>query len=475
METPRPRGRSCFLALLALRISTIHVAALVPANKITPGTRKLTGFRNGVDLHAADGSAAARSAIDEPVSLSAAADPLANSLSVVGAASLVAGNMVGGGILAIPTVSAAAGFVPSSALLFALWTANVGTGLLLGEVAAAAIRDGEDDVSLRTLSRNALGESGSSLTSALFAGTNVLLMGAYIALGGDTLFGHSDDFVAPRVAYAALTAALVAFPAVMEPANNALVVVMTGALVALLAVAAPSVDVGHLLQSAPPEELGGALASAAPVLVSSLVFQNVVPVIAKGFDGDSAKIREAVVLGSAAPLFAYVAFTASVLGRGGGGAAAGELIDAARGLPEDLRPAAAAALSVFSVAAVTTSFVGAAVSQSEEVRGYRKDDDALNAAWTFAPPLLLALSGRDVFLPLLSMTGGIANPFLFGLLPCLLAWRHRYDGDAEPEEILPGGRVGVSALGSGAGFLVLNAGLADAAHAVSETVAHIHL
>ncbi|KAH8098910.1 hypothetical protein JL720_1880 [Aureococcus anophagefferens] len=202
-------------------------------------------------------------------------------------------------------------------------------------------------------------------------------MGAYIALGGDTLFaGLSDDFVAPRVAYAALTAALVAFPAVMEPANNALVVVMTGALVALLAVAAPSVDVGHLLQSAPPEELGGALASAAPVL-------------------------------------------------------------------------------------------------SEEVRGYRKDDDALNAAWTFAPPLLAL--GRDVFLPLLSMTGGIANPFLFGLLPCLLAWRHRYDGDAEPEEILPGGGVGVSALGSGAGFLVLNAGLADAAHAVSETVAHIHL
>ena len=440
------------------------MCALVPAQKSrlkTPSSRLSAPIEDTV----------ADRALLEPLP----ADSLTTSLSVVGAASLVAGNMVGGGILAIPTVSSAAGFVPSSALLFALWTANVGTGLLLGEVAAAAIREGEDDVSLRTLSRNALGESGSSLTSALFAGTNVLLMGAYIALGGDTLFAGADDFVAPRVAYAALTAALVAFPAVMEPANNALVVVMTGALVALLAVAAPSVDVGHLLQSAPPEELGGALASAAPVLVSSLVFQNVVPVIAKGFDGDSAKIREAVVLGSAAPLFAYVAFTASVLGRGGGGAAAGELIDAARGLPEDLRPAAAAALSVFSVAAVTTSFVGAAVSQSEEVRGYRKDDDALNAAWTFAPPLLLALSGRDVFLPLLSMTGGIANPFLFGLLPCLLAWRHRYDGDAEPEEILPGGRVGVSALGSGAGFLVLNAGLADAAHAVSETVAHIHL
>ena len=278
--------------LLCLLLGAAHVCAFVPAQKSrvkTPSSR-LRSAR--IEDTVADRVT--------PAQLETLpADSLTTSLSVVGAASLVAGNMVGGGILAIPTVSESAGFAPSSALLFALWTANVGTGLLLGEVAAAAIRDGEDDVSLRTLSRNALGESGSSLTSALFAGTNVLLMGAYIALGGDTLFAGADDFVAPRVAYAALTAALVAFPAVMEPANNALVVVMTGALVALLAVAAPSVDVGHLLQSAPPEELGGALASAAPVLVSSLVFQNVVPNQAKRFEGDSAKIRESIVLGSA--------------------------------------------------------------------------------------------------------------------------------------------------------------------------------
>ena len=402
----------------------------------------------------------------------------ASALGVFGAASLVAGNMVGGGILAIPTVSSEAGFLPSSALLFSLWAANVGTGLLLGEVAAGAIRRGDDDVSLRTLSRSALGESGAALTSALFASTNLLLMGAYVAKGGDTLFGGlaaGADYVAPRVAYAVLMAGLVAAPAAMERANNALVVAMTAALAALLVVAAPSVDVGALLQSAPPgPELAGALGHAAPVLISALVFQNVVPVIAKGFEGDSAKIREAVVLGSAAPLLAYVAFTASVLGRSGAAAAPGDLIDAARGLPDDVQAAAAAAFSVFSVAAVTTSFVGAAVSQSEEIRGcVGKDDDLANAAWTFGPPLALALSGRDVFLPLLSMTGGIANPFLFGLLPCFLAWRHRYGApsDTAPDELLPGGRVGVSALGSGAGFLVLNAGLADAAHAVS----HIHL
>ena len=102
---------------------------------------------------------------------------------VFGAAALVAGNMVGGGILAIPTVCAGPGFYPAAALTICLWAANVGTGLLLGEVAAAAVRRGDEDVSLRALSRDALGESGAQLTSAFFVGTNLLLMGAYVAAG----------------------------------------------------------------------------------------------------------------------------------------------------------------------------------------------------------------------------------------------------------------------------------------------------
>ena len=91
---------------------------------------------------------------------------------VFGAAALVAGNMVGGGILAIPTVCAGPGFYPAAALTICLWAANVGTGLLLGEVAAAAVRRGDEDVSLRALSRDALGESGAQLTSGFFVVMN---------------------------------------------------------------------------------------------------------------------------------------------------------------------------------------------------------------------------------------------------------------------------------------------------------------
>ena len=80
------------------------------------------------------------------------------------------------------------GFYPAAALTICLWAANVGTGLLLGEVAAAAVRRGDEDVSLRALSRDALGESGAQLTQPLlFVVMNLMLKGAQAAAGGDAL------------------------------------------------------------------------------------------------------------------------------------------------------------------------------------------------------------------------------------------------------------------------------------------------
>ena len=108
----------------------------------------------------------------QPVADEDATTDDATTEGVFGAAALVAGNMVGGGILAIPTVCAGPGFYPAAALTICLWAANVGTGLLLGEVAAAAVRRGDEDVSLRALSRDALGESGAQLTSGFFVVMN---------------------------------------------------------------------------------------------------------------------------------------------------------------------------------------------------------------------------------------------------------------------------------------------------------------
>ena len=89
-------------------------------------------------------------------------------------------------------------------------------------------------------------------------------------------------------------------------------------------------------------------------------------------------------------------------------------------------------------------------------------------ALCFLPPFLLAVSGQNVFLPLMAATGSFANPFLFGVLPCLLAWRHRAAEAGEDDAaFLPGGLFSVSALGSGAATLVLAPVASDAAHFVA--------
>ena len=138
-----------------------------------------SALTNNVNPHRSRSDDAAATAAPRSQRLRLAAAPdaepdaaVATDGGVFGAAALVAGNMVGGGILAIPTVCAGPGFYPAAALTICLWAANVGTGLLLGEVAAAAVRRGDEDVSLRALSRDALGESGAQLTSAFFVVTN---------------------------------------------------------------------------------------------------------------------------------------------------------------------------------------------------------------------------------------------------------------------------------------------------------------
>lgn len=54
--------------------------------------------------------------------------------SVLGAAALVAGTTVGAGVLALPTATAAAGFLPSSAALVLAWVYMTMSGLLISEL-----------------------------------------------------------------------------------------------------------------------------------------------------------------------------------------------------------------------------------------------------------------------------------------------------------------------------------------------------
>ena len=89
-----------------------------------------------------------------------------------------------------------------------------------------------------------------------------MLMGAYVAAGGDAL-GSADGYIGHRVAFFLAATLLAGAPSVLaDAANSGLVVAMVGALGALLVLAAPSVDLSLLVQPGTASEPDSALMTA---------------------------------------------------------------------------------------------------------------------------------------------------------------------------------------------------------------------
>lgn len=98
--------------------------------------------------------------------------------TVWGAASLVAGTTVGAGILALPAVTAGAGFIPSAVALTGCSAYAVVTGLLIAEVSVNTMCElgSGSGVSLGSMARRTLGEGGAAAVSATYVALHFSLL-----------------------------------------------------------------------------------------------------------------------------------------------------------------------------------------------------------------------------------------------------------------------------------------------------------
>jgi hypothetical protein len=89
--------------------------------------------------------------------------------SVLGAAALVAGTTVGAGVLALPTATAAAGFLPSSAALILAWVYMTMSGLLISELTLNRMAEtGRPGAGLLDLYESVLGKPWSWVGSTAY-------------------------------------------------------------------------------------------------------------------------------------------------------------------------------------------------------------------------------------------------------------------------------------------------------------------
>ncbi|XP_015689835.2 tyrosine-specific transport protein-like isoform X1 [Oryza brachyantha] len=375
--------------------------------------------------------------------------------SVVGAAALVVGTSIGSGILAVPQRTAPAGFVPSAACMVTCWAFLVIEALLLAEINVHLRRKKGKDagdggggghlevISLKSMAQETLGEWGGNLAAGAYLFLSYTSMVAYTSKSGEVLSRLIAGVPEP-VSGGAFTAALALLIAaggtgVTDKVNQLLTFVMIGL---LLTIEVSAVASGAGLTT-PANTNWEQVPATLPVIIFTLVFHDIAPVICAYLGGDLVRIRLSILVGSIVPLLSLLVWD-----------------DIALSVSTDLNGFdimdmlktewSYTVVETFSLLAVGTSLIGTLLGASqffieqmanlvsssaqghEEEEGSRHrggravDDNAMlsyiAAGAVVAPTVLIAATVPNSFSIATDIAGGYCMTILYGVLPPLMAW-----------------------------------------------------
>jgi tyrosine-specific transport protein len=484
-------------------------------------------------------------AIDQPHQKRVVLTPSSNwsskeCLSVLTTALLVTGNTVGAGALVLPQLAAQPGLAVSGGLFLAAYVVNLLSGLLLAEVAISHHEQQQQSTIYSNNDEDAVAEPAPSsfrefaqvslnsttaanviAGAAIFVNTCALTFsfgraGVILSDIIDTTTGaagvtanhnynYNIDHFQWSIAFGALvllletTQSRIRISQISSVFVAALFLSVGGLLIPGLAnVQDP---IGTLLTpgTSSPDIIHGMLETA-PIMLTTLIFQNIVPPVTKILEYDRTKSVVALVLGSFLPLVLYFAWSFVVLGGG---------VTTSVGTDSPL-------MTVFSVAATTGSAIGCSMAVSEEVQALlfsssnkgaenKEDEDstqlnegsvidehtspatALSQATSdneeeggYALPAVLAAVVVPIacgtlcneYTDALKLSGGYGIPVLYGAIPVLMAWTQRNkqlqnnkntneQKQGTSNHLIPGGSASLVLVGVGFGAFMVNSILAD--------------
>mmetsp|Transcript_34651 Transcript_34651/g.81707 ORF Transcript_34651/g.81707 Transcript_34651/m.81707 type:complete len:588 (-) Transcript_34651:254-2017(-) len=402
--------------------------------------------------------------------------------SVFGGASLVAGTMVGAGILALPAATADVGFIPSTGAMGVGWLYMTMSGLLIAELSINRMgQSGIPGQGMLDLYEDALGKKWSKVGSVAYFGLHYCLLVAYIAQGGsnlNSLLGIDAMGLpagVPQLAFATTTAAglYLAKPAAIETANKLFVSILAVVFLGIIGFGAGTADLNALIDPANqhPENVVDAL----PIIFLSLVYHNVVPTVVNQLEGDRSKITKAILYGTSVPTIMFLLWNAVVLSNVGMDGSDGGVTD-----PVALLQSAAASggssailanlVTTFSSLAVVTSLIGFVYGLLDawtdvfnlptEGPTFEKWKAPLFGL-VFLPPLALSLTDPDIFFKALDYGGAFGVSTLFLVLPPIMVWKQRYADDEQnllTKPMVPFGKIPLGSMWKAAGTLILEQG-----------------
>ena len=352
----------------------------------------------------------------------------------VGSTLLVAGTMIGAGMLAMPLTSAGIGFGFTLVLLLGLWTLLTFSALLFVELYQTA----ESDAGIGTLAEQYFGKAGRIIATAVLIIFLYALIAAYISGGGSLLKDLLPESFGNKVSILLFTVIFGSFIVIgthsVDKINRVLFFVMLAAFAVVLSLMLPEIKFDNLMATPIDNAL---IISASPVFFTAFGFHGSIPSLNKYLGGNVKALRISILAGSAITLCAYILWQMSTHGL----LTQNEFLQI---LKEDATlnglvkatlaitgsNMIAGAVKLFSTLALVTSFLGVGLGLLECIEDLLKRSFNISAGrislglMAFIPPLVFALFYPEGFILALGYAGQMFA-FYAVVLPVSLVWKAR--------------------------------------------------
>jgi len=354
---------------------------------------------------------------------------------VISGTFLIAGTMIGAGMLGLPLVTAHAGFWPGMLITIIVWFFMYSTGLLFLEV-TLWMPDGSNVLSI---TEHFFGRVGRLISGGMFIFLYYCLMIAYFAAGAPLLANAFSNIGFNLLgwemfAFFGLVFAVIVGigPKSIDRINIIMSIAMLSAWLMLIGSGVDWVDpIRFEFAKWSP------MITAMPILFSAFGFHNVIPSLCSYLKRDKKSLRFAIFWGSFLPLVIYVVWQWLVIGV----------------IPQEIlvktfkektlittsfaaigeKPFFTMIARFFAFFAIVTSTLGVAFSMVDFLGdGFKvKERKGVNRValtlLTFIPPFVFSALNPGIFTVALGFAGGFGEAFLNGLLPIGLFWAGKYN------------------------------------------------
>ena len=402
--------------------------------------------------------------------------------SILTTALLVTGNTVGAGTLALPALSAKPGLCLSTGMFAVAYVVNLLSGLILAEVAIKQNEANGQDApsSFREFAASTMDwPIATNAIAAVCLFVNICAVTYSLGQAGVIL---SELVGIDHVAMSALCASLLAVLGATQSRiqiSQITSLFVTGLFISLAGLLLPGLPhvqdpLGTFLSPGTSPNVIAGMREAAPIMLTTLIFQNIVPPVAKILDYDRVKVVVALVLGSFLPLLMYLAWSFVVLGGG---------VNPIVGVGSPF-------MTVFSVTAVTGSAIGCTMAASEELQAILDgtDNDIVGTegkleavsvpdkdkaivferqqqqpaySWPAVvtavsiPFVCSTLCPNGDYAQALRLSGGFGIPILYGAIPVAMAWTQRQKLQ-DQANLVPGGNISLGLVATAFGLFMMN-------------------